>query len=172
MIYDGTIVADDIASNAITTPKLLASNVTYAKIQNINPNTILGNATATLGIVKEIPITGTLKVAMSNSPTFTGIPLAPTANLNTNSTQVATTAFVLANTDNYDTVNASQPISTTSSSDVVVTGMSLTPDAGSYSVTFNGEYTSSGSGYHFNCRYRFGSGVSSSIKYNYNRLAC
>jgi len=146
MIYDGTIVADDIASNAITTPKLLASNVTYAKIQNINPNTILGNATTTLGIVKEIPMTGTLKVAMSNSPTFTGIPLAPTANLNTNSTQVATTAFVLANSDNYDTVNASQPISTTSSSDVVVTGMSLTPDAGSYSVTFNGEYTSSGSG--------------------------
>jgi hypothetical protein len=146
MIYDGTLVADDIASNAITTPKLLASNVTYAKIQNINPNTILGNATTTLGIVKEIPMTGTLKVAMSNSPTFTGIPLAPTANLNTNSTQVATTAFVLANSDNYDTVNASQPISTTSSSDVVVTGMSLTPDAGSYSVTFNGEYTSSGSG--------------------------
>jgi hypothetical protein len=72
--------------------------------------------------------------------------LAPTANLNTNSTQVATTAFVLANSDNYDTVNANQPISTTSSSDVVVTGMSLTPDAGSYSVTFNGEYTSSGSG--------------------------
>jgi hypothetical protein len=146
MIYDGTIIADDIASNAITTLKLLASNVTYAKIQNVNPNTILGNATATLGIVKEIPMTGTLKVAMSNSPTFTGIPLAPTANLNTNSTQVATTAFVLANTDNYDTVNASQPISTTSSTDVVVTGMSLTPDAGSYSVTFNGEYISSGSG--------------------------
>ena len=146
MIYDGTIIADDIASNAITTLKLLASNVTYAKIQNVNPNTILGNATATLGIVKEIPMTGTLKVAMSNSPTFTGIPLAPTATLNTNSTQVATTAFVLANSDNYDTVNASQPISTTSSSDVVVTGMSLTPDAGSYSVTFNGEYTSSGSG--------------------------
>jgi hypothetical protein len=146
MIYDGTIIADDIASNAITTLKLLASNVTYTKIQNVNPNTILGNATATLGIVKEIPMTGTLKVAMSNSPTFTGIPLAPTATLNTNSTQVATTAFVLANSDNYDTVNASQPISTTSSSDVVVTGMSLTPDAGSYSVTFNGEYTSSGSG--------------------------
>ena len=146
MIYDGTIVADDIASNAITTTKLLASNVTYAKIQNVNPNTILGNATATLGIVKEIPMTGTLKVAMSNSPTFTGIPLAPTATLNTNSTQVATTAFVLANTDNYDTVNASQQLSTTSTSDVVVAGMSLTPDAGSYSVTFNGEYTSSGSG--------------------------
>jgi hypothetical protein len=43
-------------------------------------------------------------------------------------------------------VNASQPISTTSSADVVITGMSLTPGAGTYSVTFNGEFTSAGSG--------------------------
>ena len=34
--------------------------------------------------------------ANSSSPTFTGTPLAPTATLGTNTTQVATTAFVLA----------------------------------------------------------------------------
>lgn len=139
-------VTGDISIDGVGFTSITPNSVTYPKIQNVNPNKILGNATATLGIVKEIPMTGTLKVAMSNSPTFTGIPLAPTATLNTNSTQVATTAFVLANTDNYDTVNASQQISTTSTSDVVVAGMSLTPGAGSYSVTFNGEYTSSGSG--------------------------
>jgi len=139
-------VTGDISIDGVGVTSITPNAVTYPKIQNVNPNKILGNATATLGIVKEIPMTGTLKVAMSNSPTFTGIPLAPTATLNTNSTQVATTAFVLANTDNYDTVNASQKISTTSTSDVVVAGMSLTPGAGSYSVTFNGEYTSSGSG--------------------------
>jgi hypothetical protein len=33
----------------------------------------------------------------SNSPTFTGTPLAPTASVGTNTTQIATTAFVLAN---------------------------------------------------------------------------
>jgi hypothetical protein len=91
-------------------------------------------------------MTGTGSVAMSNSPTFTGIPLAPSAALNTNTKQIATTEFVLANTDNYYTVNANQQISTTSSSDVVVTGMSLTPGAGTYSVTFNGEFTGTGSG--------------------------
>lgn len=32
-----------------------------------------------------------------NSPTFTGIPLAPTAAIGTNTTQVATTAFAIAN---------------------------------------------------------------------------
>ncbi len=35
--------------------------------------------------------------ADSNSPTFTGTPAAPTASFGTNTTQIATTAFVLAN---------------------------------------------------------------------------
>ncbi|MCX8483465.1 MAG: hypothetical protein ORN50_07775, partial [Crocinitomicaceae bacterium] len=35
MIYDGTIIANDIASDAVNTSKILASNVTYAKIQNV-----------------------------------------------------------------------------------------------------------------------------------------
>ncbi len=146
MIYDGTIIAADIASDAVNTSKILASNVTYAKIQNVNPNKILGRINALAGIVEEIPMTGTLSVAMSNSPTLTGIPLAPTAALNTNTTQLATTAFVLANTNGYNTINASSELSNTSTSDVVVTGMSLMPGAGNYSVTFNGEYNSTGYG--------------------------
>jgi hypothetical protein len=39
------------------------------------------------------------------SPTFTGTPLAPTATAGTNTTQVATTAFVLANAVTQTTVN-------------------------------------------------------------------
>jgi len=38
--------------------------------------------------------TGTGNTVLSASPTFTGTPLAPTAALNTNTTQIATTAFV------------------------------------------------------------------------------
>ncbi len=146
MIYDGTIVADDIASNAITTTKLLASNVTYAKIQNVNPNTILGRISALAGIVEEIPMTGTLSVAMSNSPTLTGTPLAPTAAINTNTTQLATTAFVLANTNGYNSINASSELSNTSTTDVAVTGMSITPGAGVYSLLFNGQFSSASTG--------------------------
>lgn len=141
-----TAMNGDITIDGVGTTTIAPNAVSYTKIQNVNPNKILGNATATLGIVKEIPMSGTGSVAMSNSPTFTGIPLAPSAALNTNTKQIATTEFVLANTDNYYTVNASQQISTTSSSDVAVTGMSLTPGAGTYSVTFNGEFTSAGSG--------------------------
>lgn len=40
--------------------------------------------------------TGSGSVVLSASPTFTGIPLAPTASSGTNNTQVATTAFVQA----------------------------------------------------------------------------
>ena len=37
------------------------------------------------------------------SPTFTGTPLAPTAAANTNTTQIATTAFVTTAVDNINT---------------------------------------------------------------------
>ena len=141
-----TAMNGDITIDGVGTTTIAPNAVSYAKIQNVNPSKILGRINTSAGIVEEIPITGTLKVVMSNSPTFTGIPMAPSAALNTNTKQIATTEFVLANTDNYYTVNASQQISTTSSSDVAVTGMSLTPGAGTYSVTFNGEFTSAGSG--------------------------
>lgn len=39
--------------------------------------------------------TGTGNVVLAASPTFTGVPLAPTAAVDTNTTQIATTAFVL-----------------------------------------------------------------------------
>jgi hypothetical protein len=44
-----------------------------------------------------LPSTGTGNLVYSASPTLTGTPLAPTANAGTNTTQIATTAFVLAN---------------------------------------------------------------------------
>lgn len=58
----------------------------------------------------------------------------------TNSNQLATTAFVLANTGGYASVNEITPITTSSSTDVLVTGMIVTPPAGTYSVSFNSQY--------------------------------
>lgn len=43
------------------------------------------------------PVTGTGNAVMSVSPALTGVPTAPTATLGTNTTQIATTQFVLAN---------------------------------------------------------------------------
>ena len=59
-------------------------------------NVVLGGTLAvTNGGTGVTTSTGSGSNVLSNSPTFTGAPIAPTAALNTNTTQLATTAFVL-----------------------------------------------------------------------------
>lgn len=48
-----TSIATTIANNAVTTTKILDKNVTYAKLQDVSANRILGQ-TSTTGIVKEL----------------------------------------------------------------------------------------------------------------------
>lgn len=75
------------------------------------------------------------------SPTFTGTPLAVTASPGTNTTQIATTAFVLANAaPALLSVSAGAELSTNSSNSLAVSGMTLSPTAGNYLVQFNGQY--------------------------------
>lgn len=83
---------------------------------------------------------GTGSLVFSESPTFTGVPSAATAVKGTNTTQLATTAFVLANLNGHSSINSSSSISTSSATDVVAEGMTLTPEAGIYVVTFNSQY--------------------------------
>jgi hypothetical protein len=64
-----------------------------------------------------------------------------TAPIGDNSTQLATTAFVTANSDHYNSVSATGIISTTSATETVVNGMTLSPATGTYMVSFNSEYT-------------------------------
>jgi hypothetical protein len=54
---------------------------------------------------------------------------------------IATSAYVLANADRYNSISAGNEIFTTSTTDVLATGMSFTPTAGKYIVNFNSEYT-------------------------------
>lgn len=67
-----------IANDAITTVKVLNSNITLAKIQNIATSRVLGRITASSGVVEELTgenirtITG---LATSDSPQFAGIEL-------------------------------------------------------------------------------------------------
>jgi microcystin-dependent protein len=63
---------------------------------NINGNLVVAGTTALTGALSAS--TATFSGAISSvSPTFTGTPIAPTAAAGTNTTQIATTAFVLAN---------------------------------------------------------------------------
>lgn len=63
-----------------------------------------------------------------------------TATVGTNTTQLATTEFVLSNSDRYSSINATSELLTTSTTDEVVTGMTISPPAGTYFVNFNSQF--------------------------------
>jgi hypothetical protein len=71
---------------------LVSGDITGAL--GFTPSVAFSNSAGLAGLLSDE--TGTGFSVFSASPTFTGVPLAPTAATNTNTTQVATTAFVLA----------------------------------------------------------------------------
>jgi hypothetical protein len=63
----------------------------------VTGTTALSGALTYGGVGLSNSVTGTGSMALSASPAFTGTPTAPTATAGTNTTQIATTAFALAN---------------------------------------------------------------------------
>jgi hypothetical protein len=88
----------------------------------VTPNTILGRTSEGAGSVEEIATTGNGNVALSESPTLSGIPSSNSTVVD-NTDQIATTAFVLANVANsaHGSVDTSDIISTSSTTDVLMT---------------------------------------------------
>lgn len=66
--------------------------------------------------------------------------LGVTAPTGTSTTQLATTEFVMSNTNKYHSVSGVGSISTTSGSDLLVPGMTISPPAGTYFVNFNSQF--------------------------------
>ena len=84
---DGDIetgVTTEVAGVALSATKLLVADNTT----NSQANIPLSSYATTATVNAKAPLA---------SPTFTGVPAAPTASVGTNTTQLATTAFVLAN---------------------------------------------------------------------------
>src|ERR1035437_529999 len=94
-----TIVGPAVAGT-VTNPILISNSVTLAATTTLSAPHIIATVDLTIGsgtaITGQSGTGGT--VVMTAAPTFTGVPLAPTAANGTNTTQIATTAFVLANT--------------------------------------------------------------------------
>jgi len=114
--------------------------------QTLNANVVgLEYVNNTSDINKPIPISVQTALDLKStitSPNFTGVPLVPTANIGINTQQAASTAFVLANSNNYLSTSAGNEISTNSTTDVIATGLSLTAvNSGKYLVNFNSQYT-------------------------------
>ena len=86
ILTSSSIVNADITNATIANAKLVNSSIT------MNGSGCLGNAgSISLGATGTVPGTGCAPLA---SPTFTGVPAAPTATAGDNTTQLATDAFV------------------------------------------------------------------------------
>lgn len=70
LAYLNTVAAGQIDSDAVTTAKILNSNVTYAKIQNVSAtDKILGRSTAGAGVVEEITCTAAARSLLDDATT-------------------------------------------------------------------------------------------------------
>lgn len=84
-IKDGTIVNADISASA---------QVVFSKMETLASNKIVITDASGVLIASNQSLDDLNENASLDSPTFTGIPTAPTAALGNNTTQLATTAFV------------------------------------------------------------------------------
>jgi len=74
---------------------------------------------ASKGLVSKA-LTGTGNVVLSDSPTLTGVPVAPTATVGTSTTQLATTAFVAA--ANATNANLTGPVTSVGNATTITNG--------------------------------------------------
>lgn len=156
--FTGTPAAPTAAVNTNTT-QLATTAFVLGQAANLVPTV---DGTATIGTslryarLDHIHPTDTSRAPLA-SPTFTGIPAGPTASPGTNTTQFATTAFVIANAtglpDCTDTVGVSfvctVPIGVTATGvpsqiDLTPTGTSPAPVAGAASLGVPNTVTTAG----------------------------
>ena len=88
--------ATTITDDAVTTAKIAAANVTYAKIQNVSAtDKVLGRTTAGAGVIEEIATTGSGNVVRATSPTLVSPVLGtPSSGVATNLTGLPLTTGV------------------------------------------------------------------------------
>lgn len=97
---NGTNVVDAVThltSLTLATPLAAGSGGTGLNALGTNVATFLGTPSSANLAAAVSDETGTGALVFAESPTLSGTPLAPTASTGTNTTQIATTAFVLAN---------------------------------------------------------------------------
>ena len=91
-IANAAVTAAKLASDSVETAKIANGAVTDDKIANNIAQSHIANLTTDLGLLASQSSVD-LKAPLA-SPALTGTPTAPTANTATNTTQIATTAFV------------------------------------------------------------------------------
>jgi len=130
-IYNSTVIGNTTAAGtgvaiANNTKVLVWSDAaSFYEVQASNLTGILAVANGGTGVTTS---TGSGSVVLSTSPTLGGTPAAPTAAYGTNTTQLATTAFVQASLPSGVIVMWSGSIATIPSGWLLCNGSSGTPD--------------------------------------------
>jgi hypothetical protein len=119
---------------------LFLPSIMFAQVL-VAPSAIMKIASDTLILGSNLPV-GTQVYDILNNKWY-GV---KTKIIRTSTITAAAESLSLINAGAYRSVNADTVISTTSATDEVATGMTLTPGAGTYSVMFNSQYVSSSAG--------------------------
>jgi len=150
-IYNNTTGAVTVKVTGLTGVSVPAA-AKIALVSNGTDIVVATNYMASLTLGAALPVasggtgvttsTGTGNTVLSASPTLTGTPIAPTAAVGTNTTQIATTAFVAAASGSLGTM------STQNANNVAITGGTITGLSSALPVASGGTgvTTSTGSG--------------------------
>lgn len=117
LVQGSTLATSGAFSTTLTATA--ATNITLP-VSGTLYSTLSGSITSSQLSTSLTDETGTGSVVFSISPTFTGIPLAPTATLGTNNIQIATTAFVKSNSLQRLKSFYTDVVATTSAADAYV----------------------------------------------------
>ena len=134
----GTKIAPDFGSQNISTTgnATVGGTLAITGVTTLTAQPVLSSLSVSLpvftngskGLVSN-PITGTGSVVLDASPALTGVPTAPTADAATNTTQLATTAFVTAaaSSSKFVDLTTAQTVAgiKTFSSDVSINGITV-----------------------------------------------
>lgn len=136
-----------IGNDKVTTSKILNSNITYSKIQDVSANTLLGNPTGIPSSLSEIPLgTGLafsggslINTSPSSGGTVTSVSVTTVNGVSGNVTNPTTTPAIAL------TLGAITPSSVAAVGTVTGSNLSGT-NTGDQTITLTGDVTGSGTG--------------------------
>jgi hypothetical protein len=134
-ILDGTIVMGDLANDAVETTKIKNANVTFAKIQDVATDKVLGNFSGTTGTIQEIATTGSGNVVRATSP----ILVTPTLGT---ATVTSVNKVAITTPTNSANLTIADGKTLTASDDATVSGT----NTGDQTITLTGDVTGTGTG--------------------------